>query len=473
MRRSTTRAVTTAAAGGLLAAGVLSAVPSGAAVAVPTEASAQLFDPAGNLVGRATFNAAADGVAISVDVQGAAPGKHGLHLHVNGNCAPAPDPTTGAPVVFGAAGGHFDPGRTSNHDRPDAPSTIGHAGDVPNLEVDADGTGHLEYRNTDVDLDTASLDGIVGRSIVLHAAEDDYMTDPAGNSGARIACGVVTAASTAVDARVVLPGTTTYPEGIAALPDGGALVGSSQDGTIHRIAADGTVSTFSPGGTDGRTVALGMAVDGEGRVFVAGGATGTIAVLDAEGSPLAMLETPGADATFINDVAVAPDGTVYATDSLRPWLFRIAEGDDGTWAAAPWLDLEAAGLPYGPGFNLNGLVVSESGSFIVAVQSNTGALWRIDTATGEVERLDTDGIDYTAGDGLVLVDPGDDGWVGADWIDGAPDLYVVRNAESTIERLVLDPAGRWAYPTGSVSDANLRFPTTAASTGAGLWVVNG
>lgn len=459
------RAISTAcAAGGLLAAGVLSGAPAGAALAEPpARATATLLGPSGASVGSASLTATDEGLHIAVDVHGVEPGRHGIHLHVNGACAPGPD-AAGMIIPFGAAGGHFDPGKTANHDMPDAPASVGHAGDIPNIEVGADGRGHLEYLNTDVTLlDDAE---VVGRSIVLHADEDDYTTDPAGGSGPRIACGVITAQPASTTDRFVLPGPTAHPEGIAALPDGGFLVGSVHDGTIWRVAVDGEVSVFSPAGADGRTVATGMAVDDAGRVFVAGGATGTVHVLSADGTPLAALETPAADRTFLNGVAVSPDGSVYVTDSLRPVLFRIpVEGDD-IGPVQPWLDLTTTSLVYTEGFNLNGIVVSESGSFLVAVQTNTGRLWRITTATGDVEEVDTAGMTFPAADGLALVDP-------EDGSDATPTLYVVQNASSTITRLALDPAGRYVEPTGQLVDANLRFPTSAAVIGDALLVVNG
>jgi Cu-Zn family superoxide dismutase len=466
---------------GLLAAGLVgagvggstagAAEPPGAdhAPTAAREARAALTDASGAPVGTAMFVHGDGGVEITLDVHGVAPGRHGLHIHTNGECAPGPDPN-GNTIAFGAAGGHFDPGATMNHDAPEAPPTVGHAGDVPNIDVDEDGRGHVVYTNADVTL--AERDGdhaagsILGRSIVLHADEDDYSTDPAGASGARIACGVIEAhEDTGGDATTfALPGEDTFPEGIAALPGGGFVVGSTTDGTVYRVDEMGDVSVFSPGGTDGRTAALGMTADHNGRVYVAGGAKGTVSVLDADGTSIATLDTPEADARFINDVTVSHDGWLYATDSQRPIVFRAWVGDDEPGPLERWLDLDGTPLAYQPGFNLNGIVVSESGSFLVTVQSNTGQLWRIGTATGEVELIDTEGLTFTGGDGLVLINP-DEG------SDDPPELYVIQNAASTITRLDLDPAGRYVEATGQVVDPGLLFPTTAAHSGDVLLVV--
>jgi Cu-Zn family superoxide dismutase len=122
-------------------------------------------------------------VHLVVDVAGLKPGRHGIHLHAVGTCT-APD--------FKSAGGHFNPsGKVHGRSNPAGH----HGGDLPNLDVAADGRGHL-----DATLDGVSMgggpDSILhegGTALVIHADPDDEATDPAGNSGARIACGVVKA----------------------------------------------------------------------------------------------------------------------------------------------------------------------------------------------------------------------------------------------------------------------------------------
>ena len=105
---------------------------------------------------------------------------HGLHIHTVGACTPD----------FAAVGGHFNP-TTAQHglDNPNGP----HAGDLPNLEIDADGNGTYEATTTLVTLDQGdnSLFDSDGSALVIHAAPDDLVTDPSGNSGDRIACGVI------------------------------------------------------------------------------------------------------------------------------------------------------------------------------------------------------------------------------------------------------------------------------------------
>jgi superoxide dismutase, Cu-Zn family len=162
-----------------LAAATLAALPFLAAAA-PT-ASATLRDPQGAIVGTATLAPAADGVRISVSVSGVSPGLHGFHVHGAGKCE-GPD--------FKSAGGHFNPaGKEHGLENPKG----SHAGDMPNLSVGADGTGKGEFlaRGATLDPGPGSLFPEGGTAVVLHAAPDDMKTDPAGNAGARIACGVV------------------------------------------------------------------------------------------------------------------------------------------------------------------------------------------------------------------------------------------------------------------------------------------
>jgi len=124
-------------------------------------------------------------VEISLTVKGLTPGKHGVHLHAVGKCDPD----------FAAAGGHFDPGPASNTD-PDANHPY-HMGDVPNLEVGANGSGTMKAMTTRVTLSDGplSLFDADGTAIIIHGNEDQGITGApkSGVSGGpRVACGVVT-----------------------------------------------------------------------------------------------------------------------------------------------------------------------------------------------------------------------------------------------------------------------------------------
>lgn len=449
---------------------------NGARTTTPATASATLVDVNGEGVGTAHVTASDDGSAtVQVEAWGLSPGLHGTHFHMNGVCEPGPDPS-GTIIAFGAAGGHYDPGETANHDRPEVPAHVGHGGDLPNLEIDADGRGSVTFDTTDIVAPDGSL-AVVGRSVVIHADEDDYMTDPAGNSGARIACGVVTAENTADDADAgqqvapgtivdsyELPGEMTFPEGIAYDTEAGvAYVGSTTDGTIYRIDVEsGETEIFAPGGAPGLTSAVGMKLDGQGHLLVAGGGTGVVAVFDVtrkHPGPVTLFSTPPAMATFLNDITVAEDGYAYVTDSQRPVLFRLRSDGEVLGPLEPWLDFTGTPLEYVEGFNLNGIATAPNGEYLVAVQGNTGQLWRIDIVTKEVSEIDLGGATVTAGDGLLFTED--------------ESLWVARNAASTLVRLEVAEDGTSASVQEEITNTDLLFPTTLAEADGDLLVVNG
>ncbi|MFT3719562.1 superoxide dismutase family protein [Pseudorhodoferax sp.] len=150
-------------------------------------AIAKLATATGAPAGQAVLTAVPDGVEIVVNVQGLTPGQHGFHIHANGKCEPSSD-AAGKTVAFGAAGGHFDPEGTGRHGHPD--HGVRHAGDAPNLMADAQGRATLRYVSPKVTL-APGPNSIMGRALVVHADPDDYQTNPAGNSGGRVLCGVI------------------------------------------------------------------------------------------------------------------------------------------------------------------------------------------------------------------------------------------------------------------------------------------
>ena len=144
-------------------------------------ATATLRDAQGKTVGTATLTPGDGGVKIAVSVSGVAPGLHGFHVHAVGKCE-GPD--------FKSAGGHFNPA-AKEHGLENPKGA--HAGDMPNLSVGADGVGKGEFlaRGASLAPGPGSLFPDGGTAVVLHASPDDMKSDPAGNAGARIACGVV------------------------------------------------------------------------------------------------------------------------------------------------------------------------------------------------------------------------------------------------------------------------------------------
>jgi sugar lactone lactonase YvrE len=262
--------------------------------------------------------------------------------------------------------------------------------------------------------------------------------------------------------RYVLPGEQVFPEGVAYQSDTGDFyVGSTTDGTVFRGNVEGgpkEADVFLEPESDGRTTAIGMEVDEEGRLFIAGGDTGRIFVYDTDSADLVRrLDTPDTEATFLNDVAVTSDGDAYVTDSLRPVLFRVPSTADGVGEAEPWLNFEGTPAEYQEGFNFNGIDATGDGGYLVAVQSNTGELFRIDIESKQVVEIDLGGKTLTNGDGLLL--------------DGHT-VYVVRNEEGLIVPVKLSGE----YITGKVgepfTDPSFAFPTTIAKTDGRLLVVN-
>jgi Cu-Zn family superoxide dismutase len=144
-------------------------------------ASTTLKDKDGKEVGQVALTRTPNGVLMNVTLTGVAPGEHAFHVHTVGKCE-APD--------FKSAGPHFNPDQTKHGVMsPEGP----HSGDMPNLHVPDSGKLQVEILNTLVSLDEdAALLDDDGSALVVHATADDYKTDPAGNAGDRIACGVVT-----------------------------------------------------------------------------------------------------------------------------------------------------------------------------------------------------------------------------------------------------------------------------------------
>jgi len=148
-------------------------------------ARADLIDNADKVVGTAVLTQSGSGVKIVLDVHGAAPGTHALHIHNNGQCH------AGEAKPFDSAGPHFNPfGKKHGKDNPEGP----HAGDLPNFEVKADGTAHVEVVAALVTLEEGKPNSLLkagGTCLMIHEKPDDYKTDPTGNAGTRWACGMI------------------------------------------------------------------------------------------------------------------------------------------------------------------------------------------------------------------------------------------------------------------------------------------
>lgn len=155
---------------------------SSASTSTARMAVANLAPASGSLVsGKLMLMPMGNGVHVSGDIGGLAPGSnHGFHIHETGDCSAAD---------AASAGGHFNP-TASPHGKAEAGTH--HAGDIDNIVADASGVAHVNAHVMGVSLGGGAANDIAGRAFVVHAAPDDYATQPSGNSGARIGCGVIT-----------------------------------------------------------------------------------------------------------------------------------------------------------------------------------------------------------------------------------------------------------------------------------------
>ena len=170
---------------GLLLAGLSYQAARGADEAAAKQAVAQIRGAgknAGKIHGTVTFTQEADGIKVVADIEGLSPGKHGIHIHEKADLS-KPD--------LSGAGPHFNPGG-ARHKHAGPEDAQRHAGDLGNLIADENGHAHLELT---VEQNVLSIDGpkngVVGHSVIVHEKEDDLKSQPAGNSGGRIAGGKI------------------------------------------------------------------------------------------------------------------------------------------------------------------------------------------------------------------------------------------------------------------------------------------
>ncbi len=163
---------------GLIAAGALAFINTSAFAQEPTKAIAVLHPLKDSHVeGTVTFTKSGNEMKIVADVTGLTPGKHGFHIHEYGDCS-SPDGKS--------AGGHFNP---TNNPHAGHDMAKRHEGDMGNLEADSSGKAHLEL--TDNMMTMSGERSIIGRGIIVHEKADDLHSQPTGNAGGRVACGVI------------------------------------------------------------------------------------------------------------------------------------------------------------------------------------------------------------------------------------------------------------------------------------------
>lgn len=274
----------------------------------------------------------------------------------------------------------------------------------------------------------------------------------------------------------VLPGEDVFPEGITEDPDGRTFyVSSERHGTIFRGRVDTPqVEIWQPAGQDGRVQALGMDVDGAGRLLVCGGSTGHLFAFDTVTGAQVARRTVSSSRTLLNDVFVH-GGYAYVTDSVEPvvWRFALDGGDGsvgvdggvdaGVGVPEAWVDLRDFGVQSDVPSYLNGIVATPDQASLVVAAQGTGVLWCIDVAGRRPALIDLGGVPVN-GDGLLFV--GDVLYVGdnTDEPDGSARYWLtaIRLRAGNRSGEVL---GRWER---RVSDT----PTTLACLAGRLYLVN-
>ncbi|HUS16805.1 MAG TPA: SMP-30/gluconolactonase/LRE family protein [Chloroflexia bacterium] len=255
-----------------------------------------------------------------------------------------------------------------------------------------------------------------------------------------------------------LPGTNVFPEGIGYdTRTGDFYTGSTTSGTIYRgNIARPDAEVFVVGTSDGITTTRGMKVDAEGHLFVATGPQAMMLVYDTATKALLAKLPSGVQPSNINDVALAPNGDAYFTDSSSLMVYRVSHAAGGQFAVER-LDLSGSRIQLRPGFNFNGLAVSADGRYLVLPQTNTGKLYSLDLQTSQVSQVDLGTDEVTGADGILL-----NGQI----------LQVSRNAAGLIVYIELSSDFRSGKVVQVFSRPEFQFPTTIARAGNRLLVVN-
>jgi Cu-Zn family superoxide dismutase len=263
-------------------------------------------------------------------------------------------------------------------------------------------------------------------------------------------------ATVAATVFTLVPSTHGNPEGIAAGGGDTFFVGATGDGTIYRGTVDNpTVTEFITGAT-GKS-ALGMKV-ADGRLYVAGGMTGTIVVYDLKTrQQVASFDT--GTGGLLNDLVVTEHGDVFVTDSSRPVIWHVTPEQVSAGSGTPEQIAVGPEIAYESGFNLNGIVARGDGRQLIVVQTNTGKLFRIDLGADASSRriAQIDAPPLVGGDGMLL-DRGR--------------LVVVQGDPPTLSFLKLEGDASRARLADTRTDPTLRGPSTVARVHQLLLVVN-
>jgi Cu-Zn family superoxide dismutase len=267
---------------------------------------------------------------------------------------------------------------------------------------------------------------------------------------------IAPAAVAALPREYTLPGATVFPEGVTVRPSSDQFfVSSTTDGTIFRgrLGRAATKPFLAPG-AHGRSKAVGLRATAN-HLVVAGGVTNRVFVYDLESGRLVRRFSTGSGG-LVNDVAIAPDGDAYVTDSSRGLIFRI-RADALTDRRRAITELRAfVRLSDTPVGSYSNGIVAAGRRHLIVVGTASGVLARVDVETKRVRAIDLGGATLPAGDGLAR---------------SGHTLYAVNSASRITEiRLSRD----WLQGTvrRHITSERLRFPTTVAIAGRRLLVVN-
>ena len=244
------------------------------------------------------------------------------------------------------------------------------------------------------------------------------------------------------------------PEGIEVGKGTTFYVGSVANGAIYRgNLRTGAGAILVPGET-GKT-ATGIELDNRNRLFVAGAGTGKAHVYNARTGASIQTFTFASAPTFINDVVVTRT-VAFFTDSQNAVLYRISIGQRGALSALDELPI-GGDFKLANGFNLNGIDATRNGKTLVAVQSNTGKLFRIDPANGVAREISLGGESVPNGDGILLT---------------GKTLYVVQNQLNRVAVIALSANLASGRVVTRLSDPDFSVPTTIDDHGRRLYAVN-
>jgi sugar lactone lactonase YvrE len=262
------------------------------------------------------------------------------------------------------------------------------------------------------------------------------------------------------------PGAQVYPESVAVDPATGTFfVGSVKEGTIFKgKLGGGKFEIFSPAGADGRTMATGLFY-AKGRLVVCGRQTGQIFVYDTRTGRLISKFHNGLDGvnqTFLNDTTFAADGSAYVTDSVNPVLYRVAPTQGGKYELQEFLKFEGTPVKYlkaegAPGINVNGIVASADGRYLVIAKRNENALFRVDLKSKQIVPVELPKDTLNTPDGMFLQ---------------GTTLYVMQNLPKAVAVLKLSQDLTKATLERSIPHPTFAFPTSVARLRDKLLVVS-